>query len=137
MADSENLNVLLVEDNFGDVLYIHKLLEYSSAKIEHNFEIKTCVCLEEALEVISLEDIRIVLLDLNLPDSKGLETFKRLHRVYPHLPVIILTGINDEHLSFEAVNEGASDYLVKGEIDDEFLMVSLVEALQTNTIGYD
>ncbi len=73
---------------------------------------------------------RSVLLDLTLPDANGFETFERIHRRFPNVPVVILTGLEDERLAIKAIESGAQDYLVKGHVDRQGLSRSLRYAIE-------
>jgi two-component system cell cycle sensor histidine kinase/response regulator CckA len=109
-----HLKVLLVEDNPGDARLIREmLLEVPQAR----FELVLADRLATGLVRIRAGDIHAVLLDLGLPDSRGLETFVAVHAEASHVPIIVLTGLGDEALALRTVQEGAQDYLVKGQVD--------------------
>jgi DNA-binding response OmpR family regulator len=91
--------------------------------------------LGDALEALKRCCYDVVLLDLNLPDSMGLETFYKMHSLFPDVPILILTGLIDENLSWHALNEGAMDYLVKGEYDEIVLVETILETLKRNEPG--
>ena len=117
MSDS-HLKVLLVEDNPGDVRLIREML----LEVPHvRFELELADRLETGLVRIRVGDIHAVLLDLGLPDSRGHNTFVKAHAEAPHVPIIVLTGLGDEALAFRTVQEGAQDYLVKGQLDASVL----------------
>lgn len=109
----EQINVLVVEDNPGDVRLIREMLAESD---ENGFHVEPVHRLSAGLERLTESGIQVVLLDLSLPDSQGLDTFIQLYAHVPDVPVIILTGLDDEALGQIAVREGAQDYLVKGQI---------------------
>src|SRR5438105_3983296 len=105
--------VLLIEDNPGDADLVRlRLLEAHS---------DTDVCcvdrLSDGLARLACGSPQVVLLDLNLPDSQGIATFDRLLKGAPGIPVIVLSGQDDEELAATAVNLGVQDYLVKGEFN--------------------
>ena len=75
-------------------------------------------------------DVDLVLLDLSLPDSQGFDTFARVHAQAPDLPIVVVTGSNDEMLAVQAVQAGAQDYLVKGEIDSGLLSRAMRYAIE-------
>jgi sigma-B regulation protein RsbU (phosphoserine phosphatase) len=81
-----------------------------------DFIIERATTLAEAINLLGSREIDVILLDLNLPDSRGLETFLKIQRIAPALPVIILSGLADEELAVEAVRNGAQDYAVKGSM---------------------
>jgi len=126
------LLVLLIEDDTADALLIREFL--SSGK-ESSFEIFQSVGkLSYGLQIIDSQKIDIVLLDLSLPDSSGMETFRRARRHAPHLPIIILSGHDDHELSEEILHEGAQDYLVKGQFDSHLLLRAMRNACQRQII---
>ena len=124
---NQTIRVLWVEDNPGDIQRIHSLL--TEAPSVH-FTWEHVEQLSIATEILRTEPFDLVLLDLSLPDSQGLDTFRRL---YPHaicLPIVILTSTNDETLALQAVQAGAQDYLVKGQLDAERLVRALRHAIE-------
>ncbi|RPI58761.1 MAG: PAS domain S-box protein, partial [Planctomycetaceae bacterium] len=116
------LNILLVEDNLGDATLLQEILvDVPNIK----FEITHVQRLSEALDKATADNFDVVLLDLSLPDCQGLDTVNHLRQRTPQLPIVVLTGINDEMLGSEAVRRGAQDYLVKGEISGRLLSRSI------------
>ena len=115
---SEMLHILMVEDNPADVDLIRELLPDTGAV---GFQIESVSRLSEALSRLKNEGVDLVLLDLGLPDSQGLETFRKLLEAAPHIAVIILTGNDDQEMAVAAVREGAQDYLVKGQVGGNLL----------------
>ena len=109
--DHQTIQVLLVEDNPTDALLVRDEL---AQRTEVEFVVVHVQELREALLQLLSAPFDVVLLDLGLPDSDGLEAFENLHGAIPFVPVIILSGRNDEQLAIKAVNSGAQDYLVKG-----------------------
>ncbi len=110
---NERLRLLLVEDNPYDARLIAELLAETNSG---SFEMACVPCLAAALARLSGEPIDLVLLDLGLPDSIGLDGLGALQQVAPDMPVVVLTGNDDERTAIEAVRAGAQDYLVKGQI---------------------
>jgi phosphoserine phosphatase len=94
------------------------------------FELDVAPNLSAALERLTQGHTDVVLLDLHLPDSRGLNTFLRVQRRAPHVPVVVMTGFNDEVLAVKAVQEGAEDYLVKGYVNPSLLARSLRYAIE-------
>ena len=86
--------------------------------------------LSKGLEYLALGNIDAVLLDLGLPDSQGLDTFERLYSTAHQVPIVILTGFNDNALGLEAVRRGAQDYLIKGKLDGALLLKSITYAVE-------
>jgi signal transduction histidine kinase len=121
------INVLLIEDNPGDADLIEEILSGSAGT---QFNVVMADRLVKGLDRLAAEPIDVVILDLSLPDSKGLDTFLRLHKHKPALPVVVLSGLNDEALALKAMQAGAQDYLVKGEIDGTWLARSLRYAIE-------
>ena len=114
--------VLLIEDNAGDARLIREMLaEDPSAP----FRLHTAGRLSQGLEFLAAETTGLVLLDLSLPDSHGLDTFARVYAHSPQIPIIVLTGNDDQTVALSAVKTGAQDYLVKGRLDRELLMRSM------------
>jgi PAS domain S-box-containing protein len=116
--------VLLVEDNPGDAELISIALERAG-----NYEMEVCGRLSETLERLARNGLDLVLLDLGLPDSEGIETFLRVNERAPYIPIVVLTGSEDDDLALQAVREGAQDYLVKG-VSSSMLLRSLRYALE-------
>ncbi len=121
------LKILLVEDNPGDVLLFKgfiKNVEGAPCELVH------CGKLEEAIKLTQDSKPDIVILDLSLPDSHGLETIEKFQRAEPTTPIIVLTGQVSESVGLEAVRAGAQDYLVKGRIDGDSLIRSIRYAIE-------
>lgn len=95
-----------------------------------DFVIERATTLGAAITLLGLREIDVILLDLNLPDSRGLETFLKLQRIAPELPVIILSGLADEGLAVESVRAGAQDYAVKGSLSVSVLVRTVRYALE-------
>ena len=121
------LNILLVEDNPGDVDLIRMLLPETGSA---SFHVESAKRLSEAKARLQSNSIDIVLLDLGLPDSNGLETFNKLKAVASGVPIIILTGNIDQELAVNAVKEGAQDFLIKGQITSALIVRSILYALE-------
>ena len=119
---SEEHSVLLIEDNPGDARLIREMLaEHPAAP----FRLDCADRLSRALEMLAASDTRLILLDLSLPDSHGLETFAKVYAHSPKVPIIVLTGNDDQTIALSAVKTGAQDYLVKGRLDPELLVRSM------------
>lgn len=123
------INVLLIEDNPGDTRLIHELFKEAKGVPT------TLLCadrLSSGLQMLSKGGVDVVLLDLSLPDSKGFETFSSVHMHAKELPVIVLSGLDDEELAMEAVRDGAQDYITKGAVTSQSLMRSVRFAVERN-----
>jgi PAS domain S-box-containing protein len=107
---SRVIHILLVEDSPTDVMLAKEALSTST------FHIQYCERLSEALLLLTAECFDLILLDLGLPDSTGMDTLRKLRTLNPHIAVVVLTGKADEELALEALKEGAQDYLVKGDL---------------------
>lgn len=125
------IRVLLIEDNQGDALLIRKMLKEVKTT---RFKVKHAEKLNQGLEYLKKIDFDIILLDLALPDSRGIETFNLTNQQAPNLPIIILTGLSDEEFAIKAVGEGAQDYLVKADVDSRLLDRSMKYAIERNII---
>ncbi len=107
-----HLHILLVEDNPADA----DLVQEALAQVDRQPAIAHVERLDQALQCLKLRrPVDCILLDLGLPDSNGLATLERVHSAAAHLPIIVLTGLEDEALGSEALRHGAQDYLVKGQ----------------------
>lgn len=130
MSD-EPSRVLLIEDNPGDARLIQEMLaEFGRGR----FDLRRADRLSTALEWLAEGGIDVILSDLSLPDSRELDTFAKVRAQAPHLPVIVLTGLDDETAALEAVQEGAQDYLVKGQIDGNLLVRAMRYAIERKRV---
>jgi CheY-like chemotaxis protein len=118
------LSVLLVEDNRDDAELIQRMLPGGETTVE------TADTLAAAQARLARGGIDVVLLDLHLPDTSGTLGLSALLRARPELPVVVLTGLDDEAVGQHAVAEGAQDYLVKGQTDRRLLDRSLRYAVE-------
>ncbi|MFH0780519.1 MAG: response regulator [Pseudomonadota bacterium] len=125
---SDRLRILLVEDNPGDADLMVELLSINGPVV---FEINCVTRLSEALKSVGTRHrFDIVLLDLGLPDSDGLETLYSLRRQAAELPIVVLTGNNDERTGLAAIRGGSQDYLIKGQINKNLLTRSIYYAVE-------
>ena len=110
-------SVLLIEDNPGDADLVRLRLVEGQAPVKVN-----CVNrLADGLASLSVETPSVVLLDLNLPDSRGAETFRKVIEHAPNVPIVVLSGQDDEVLAMKAVHQGVQDYLVKSNLSSKHL----------------
>lgn len=121
------INVFLIEDNPGDAYIIKEMLKEIKTT---QFDLKIAESLETGLKKLENSNFDVLLLDLSLPDSYGIETFEEFYRKMPRLPIIILSGLSDEQLALNAVTKGAQDYLVKGSVDSNLLVRSIKYAIE-------
>jgi signal transduction histidine kinase len=125
--NTQPINVLLFEDNPDDTYLIRRLL----AKSAHiPFQLTTVDTLSEGLKRAAKDPIDVILLDLHLIDSQGMETLVRAQTSLPNMPIVVLTGTNDETMGIEAVQYGAQDYLVKDETNSNMLIRAMQYAIQ-------
>jgi two-component system sensor histidine kinase UhpB len=115
----EPINILLIEDNPGDVRLVQEI--FKNVK-DLQFNIFVVNRLSEGLKQIVTKTIHVILLDLNLPDSEGLDTFRKTQRFAINIPVVILSVLSNKELIYTALLEGAQDYLIKGEYESEALV---------------
>ncbi len=125
--NDQTTHLLLIEENTGDAALIRFMLEQVHAM---PFTVEYQKRLASALEYMATHTVDIVLLDLDLPDEKGLEAFHALYSQAPHLPIILLTRFNDETVALEAIRQGAQDYFVKGLINSETLERAIRYAIE-------
>ena len=117
------MNVLVVEDEAKVANFLKKGLQQSG------YEIDLAADGEEAYEKVRSNNYDIILLDLGLPDSQGIDTFNIMNYNAPDVPIIILTGLEDEIIAVSAVRRGAEDYLVKRQVDSQSLARSIKNSL--------
>jgi len=120
-------NVLLIEDNPGDARLIREMIAEDPGA---PFELHCAERLSHGLDFLASRPAGLVLLDLSLPDSLGLETFAKVFAHSPAVPIIVLTGTDDATVALKAVQGGAQDYLVKGKLDRELLVRSMQYSIE-------
>jgi signal transduction histidine kinase len=120
------IKALLVEDSPADARLIAELL----SRADRQIEVRHVSRLDTASEALERETPNVVILDLSLPDSKGLATFRRLRGQAANVPVVVLTGLDDMDLGLQAIAEGASDYLLKDELSGGLLVRALRHGLE-------
>ena len=123
----ETIRILIVEDNPVDAIWVKRQLTRVNTM---SFEVTHVETLAEAAERLSREKFDVILLDLLLPDSQGLETFLEIRKYASEIPVVVISGIDDEALAIAAVRTGAQDYLVKDKWDGFTLSRSIVYAIE-------
>ena len=125
--NSEPLRILLVEDNPGDVRLLGEM--FSTERVG-SYEITHLPRLGLALNHLAQGGVDIILLDLGLPDGKGIDTVRRVRKLAPQVPLIVLTGQDDDATVAQAMLEGAQDYLVKGQVETRALPRALRHAIE-------
>jgi len=123
----ETIQVLLIENNEKDAKLIQEEL---SGSMDTFFNITHEKSLHESLQTIANKHFDVILCDLTLPDSTGLETVQSIQATKNGIPIVILTGIKDENLAMNAVREGAQDYLNKQDIDENNLIRTIKYAIE-------
>jgi len=126
-VDSQVVYILLVEDNLKDAQLLREYLAEVGAERLRVIQVSR---LSEALKCIGHESFDVILLDLSLPDSQGLETLNKVNFAASNIPIVVLTGLNDEQLAVQAVRQGAQDYLVKGHFEGELLVRAVQYAIE-------
>jgi signal transduction histidine kinase/DNA-binding NarL/FixJ family response regulator len=125
-----SFTILLVEDNPGDVVIIKELLKSTGV----DFSLKHVSTLRETILLCVEKVFDIVLLDLGLPDSIGLETLKKIQVFNVKSPVIVMTGLDDEDIALESIREGAQDYLVKSRLTSDNILRGIKYGIERKKI---
>jgi len=121
------VNVLLVEDHLADIAFVDEALSDARGS---QFRLTHVTHLEEAFRHLPCQDFDVVLLDLGLPDSQGLDTFTRLHDRCPRTPIIVFSGLDDDDIALQAVIGGAQDVFVKRAMDGRALVLTIRYAIE-------
>ncbi len=129
--DRPVLRLLLVEDSAGDARLMRELITEGSAR---GIEMAHVETMEEAERHLELGAVDVVVLDLGLPDAQGLEAVRRAHSAAPRVPVVVVTGLDNEALAVEALKAGAEDFLVKGQIETRSLQRALLHAVERRAL---
>jgi len=128
----EEIRILLAEDNPGDACFIREMLD--EAKGSARFQVDHCETLDQCLAAVSRTAYALVLLDLGLPDSVGLATFRRLVEQAKDTPIVVLSGLDDEHVAMTAVQEGAEDFVPKNGLDSRLLVRAIRYAIERHEL---
>jgi diguanylate cyclase (GGDEF)-like protein/PAS domain S-box-containing protein len=123
--------MLLIEDNAGDARLIREMFKELSSQ---NVELTHVDCMADAEIHLAGHAVDIILLDLGLPDTQGLEAVRRAHAAASHVPLVVLSGLDDEKIALQAMQEGAQDYLIKGQIEPRELFRALRYAVERKAI---
>jgi len=121
------VSILLIEDNPGDRRLIREMLAEAGNVA---FDVQYADRLQAAMECLGQNGVEVILLDLGLPDSQGLETLRKVYAQASEMPIVVLTGLNDEMVGVQAINEGAQDYLIKGQVDTQLLRRTIRYAIE-------
>ncbi|MHA1823447.1 MAG: response regulator [Promethearchaeota archaeon] len=131
LTSKKTISVLIIEDNPGDARLIKEMLKEATQFDINLIEYST---LSNGLEELIKNEIEVILLDLNLPDCSGLNTISIIHEKVKNIPIIILTGRDDELLAIQSLKLGMQDYLVKGKIDPTLLERSILYAIERQKV---
>ena len=124
------MKIILIEDNPGDTVLIKKAL----SKANGNCEVHCACRLSEGMEELGKHAFDVVLSDLTLPDSQGLETVDRIIKQFPDIPLVALTSLANDAVALELLDQGVQDYLVKDQVTPESLQRSIRHAIQRQQI---
>ena len=127
MQKKSATQLLLVEDNPGDARLIREMFNDEGS---YDIELTHVQSVREAEKHLEMHAADIILLDLFLPDGQGLETLRKIHAIAPRIPLAVLTGLDDESIAVQALQEGAQDYLIKGEIEPRGLLRALRHSIE-------
>src|ERR1700678_3069361 len=119
--------ILLVEDNPGDARLFREMF---SQQDSDNIELIHVDCMKDAETYLAICTVDIILLDLGLPDAQGLIAVRRTRAAAPHVPLVVLTVSDDESLAAQTLQEGAQDYLIKGQIERRALLRTMRYAIE-------
>ncbi len=125
----KQIEVLLIEDNPEEDLLIRSALAEKHVT-SLTFDVESATTLNQGKDILGKGTFDVVLMDLQLPDSVGIESLEAVRHVAPEVPVVVLTGLADEELGVRAVQEGAQDYLIRGEVDANLLSRSTRYAIE-------
>jgi diguanylate cyclase (GGDEF)-like protein/PAS domain S-box-containing protein len=123
----ETISILLVEDNAGDARLLHEMLKGPASC---RYDLTHLESLKKATNHLVANAVDIILLDLGLPDTQGLGSLRDVRAAAPHIPLIVLTGLDDDSLASQALHEGAQDYLIKGQLETRGLRRALRYAIE-------
>jgi diguanylate cyclase (GGDEF)-like protein/PAS domain S-box-containing protein len=123
--------LLLVEDNPADVRLLREMFKEQSS---HHTELTQVASMGQAEKHLEGSAVDIILLDLGLPDTQGIESIRRARAVAPHVPMVVLTSLDDESMAARALQEGVQDYLIKGQIDARGLLRALRYAVERKSM---
>ena len=129
MTRTKITSLLLIEDNLGDARLLREML-YEQRP--HSTSLIHVPSMAEAEAHLAANAVDVILLDLGLPDAQGVEAVRRAHAAAPRVPLVVLTGLDDEELAGLALQEGAQDYLIKGQIETRGLLRALRYAIERN-----
>ncbi|MEW6586494.1 MAG: histidine kinase dimerization/phosphoacceptor domain -containing protein [Nitrospirota bacterium] len=134
MKEQQAIKILLIEDNLGDARLIRDMLEDAQYQ---SFSLYHAETLSEGSHMLSDGQFNVVLLDIGLPDSMGIDSIKAIKDCSPEVPIIMMTGLDNEETAITSLKMGAQDYLVKGQVDTGLLLRSIRYAIERNNAAAD
>ncbi|MDP6452464.1 MAG: response regulator [SAR202 cluster bacterium] len=123
-----SIHILLIEDNDDDAVMIRELLNDDDSGVD--FDLTHETSLASGISTLNSVEPDLVLLDLSLPDSFGMETLKAMRERSPRAPIVVMTGLDDRATGLLALSEGAQDYLIKGNVDSHGLVSAIRYSLE-------
>ncbi len=121
-----SIRVLLIEDDPNHAKALDAMLKRVK---EFDYVLVHCFKLHDGVKELKTTRFDVVLLDLNLPDGEGIETFRNLHANFPEIPVVILTAMINQEIALQTLKEGAQEYLFKGEFDGQDLSQAMIHSI--------
>jgi diguanylate cyclase (GGDEF)-like protein/PAS domain S-box-containing protein len=131
MEKSRGKKILLIENDAEQILSVRAMFDDKSSS---HFELTCVKCMSEAEDYFAGHSVDVVLLDLGLPEPKGLQAFRRVRASVPNIFIVLLSSLDDEPIAVQAIQEGAHDYFIKGQIEPERLNLVLGSAFERITI---
>jgi diguanylate cyclase (GGDEF)-like protein/PAS domain S-box-containing protein len=131
MSNKSIKTVLLIEDNPGDARLLHEMFKEQGL---YDVELAHVPCMLAAEKYLEEQRVDIVLLDLGLPDAQGLEAIRRVRAAAPHIPLVVLSELDDESMAVQALQEGTQDYLIKRQLEPRELLRALRYAVERKSI---
>jgi signal transduction histidine kinase len=125
------MRLLLVEDNPGDARLVREMCREQGLPTDALIHVDS---MSEAEACLAVHEVDLILLDLGLPDARGLDALRRTHAAAPRVPLVVLTGLDDEAIAVQALQQGAQDYLIKGQLETRGLMRALRYAIERKTM---
>jgi diguanylate cyclase (GGDEF)-like protein/PAS domain S-box-containing protein len=123
--------ILLIEDNPGDARLIREMFKEQGSQ---SIDLTIVECMKDAEKHLAKQPVDIILLDLGLPDVQGIEAVRRAHAAASHTPLVVLSGLNDESLALQTMQQGAQDYLIKGQFEPRDALRAIRYAVERKTI---
>lgn len=132
MDEIKPIKILLIEDDMDDAILIR---QYLKEELKNSFVLVHADRIAKALETLDCEEFGVILLDLGLPDTLGFDGFEKLHARVPTMPIIVLTGRDDDEFAIATVQKGAQDYLVKGQVNRAVLVRAIRYAIERQKLN--